>query len=192
MASYATPELLQNYLKQVEMNEEVHDLFTKILDRATSIVDGALGALPNTNFFAGYTSATTKKARGYGAYLVPPPHEIGSITLVVDVDGNNLVGYWEELEDGTLYAIDSNGVEWDWGNGRYTITADYGNGTVPSSVVEVVLELATNIWRSKDSGQFSNVVGVQGGGAVGYEGALTPRQKMILRDIKQQYREIVV
>lgn len=44
------------------------------------------------------------------------------------------------------------------------------------------LELAVNIWRLRDVGRFTNIVGVEGAGAVGYEGALTPQQKLVLTE----------
>ncbi len=75
--------------------------------------------------------------------------------------------------------LDSNGGYVNWTQRGYMVTAQWGCGDPPPDVVEVVLELAAHIHQGKDAG-FSGIVGVDGGGAVGYEKALTPRQKMIL------------
>jgi hypothetical protein len=54
-------------------------------------------------------------------------------------------------------------------------------------VIEVEIELAVNLWGSRDARQFTDVVGVEGGGAVGYNRALTNRQKMIIDDVRTKY-----
>jgi hypothetical protein len=42
------------------------------------------------------------------------------------------------------------------------------------------------MWRSAESGRFTNVIGASDGGAVGYEGALTPFQLMVLKDAQRR------
>lgn len=165
------------YLKQVDITDpDVLTLIGDILERSTDIIDTYLGFS-----YAGYTTATVKYVRaGYGPYLSLSPHEQGSVSSVTTMNDVDLGDYWEELDNGSLYAVDANGYEGNWNHGRYKITANWGYGDVPAAVKEVCVELAVNIWRSRASGHFSRVVGVQGGGAVGYEGALTPQQKMIL------------
>jgi hypothetical protein len=192
MTAYAVAEDLGGsvgYLKNVDITDPtILELVENILDRATSIVDGFLQFS-----FSGFTSGTAVKVKaGYGAYMPIPPHDYGSVTAVLDGSGGDLVGLWEELASGTLYAVTDNGYEGNWNGGRYTITADWGYGNVPDDVIEVTLELAVNIWRSKDSGRFTNVIGASDGGAVGYEGALTPQQKMVLTNVKRKYFKTVL
>lgn len=200
--AYATVEQLRGYLTKVPAGEENDTLLGNVLDRATSIVDAVLGFS-----FDGYTSGTTRVVYvGYGTpYLVLPVHEAGSVTLVTTAAGNDLAGYWQELSDGTLYAAGASGALGYWWGGSvgllpaawgysYTVTANWGYGDPPDSIVEVTLELAVNIWRGRTKGLFSDVVGVEGQGAVtvGYQGALTNQQKMIVQAVKAQYLRVVV
>ena len=74
-----------------------------------------------------------------------------------------------------------------WRAGRYAATAQWGYGAAPTAVVAVTCELAVNGWRGRDRGLFSDVVGVDGGGAVGYNRALTNRQRFVLEQVRFQY-----
>lgn len=179
----------QGYLTQVDIaNSNTLAIVNGILDRATDIVDKRLGF-----GFAAWPSASVKQVRApYGAYFNIPPHQQGSVTLVKTMGDDDLVGYWVETDNGRLYAVDAYGNEGDWRASRYKVTAVWGYGPVPEAVKEVTLELAVNIWQSREAGRFSRVVGVAGGGAVGYEDALTPMQKMVLDDIKDSYVRLVV
>ena len=190
--AYATAEELTGpvgYLNQVDTaDEDVLTLVESILTRATEIVDGYLRFS-----YEAFTDQTVKSIRaGYGPYLTVPAHEQGTISLVETVGGTDLDGNWEELESGSLYAVDDSGFEGNWNAGRYNVTANWGYGPVTSDVKQVVLELGVNIWRSKDSGRFTNVIGASDGGAVGYEGALTPHQRMILDNVKKKYFKVVI
>jgi hypothetical protein len=187
MASYATVAQFRDYLGQLDAavtDSKLQD----ILDRATSIIDEVLGFS-----FAAYGAASTKYVRAtYGPYLLLPPHQVGSVT-VISLNGSAVAStYWTETDTGTLYAVDSSGYEGDWRAYRYLITAVWGYGPAPAAIVEICLEVATNIWRSKDAGRFTNVIGVDGSGAVGYEGALTPQQKLVIEKIRERYREQAV
>ena len=177
----------QGYLKQVDITDaNTLVVVSDIVDRATDFVDKYLEFS-----FGAYGSASVKKVRaGWSNYLSLPPHQIGSVTTVVDPAGTTLE-YWDELESGKLLAVDTDsGGEWSWRDYLYSVTAVWGYGPVPDSVVEVTLELAVNIWRSKDSGLFTRVIGAaDGAAAVGYEGELTPQQKMILDKIKASYKK---
>ena len=66
----------------------------------------------------------------------------------------------------------------------YTVSATFGYTTVPADIVECCLEIAVRIWRGRDAG-FSDVVGVEGSGAVGYNGALPAMVKRVLDHYKQ-------
>lgn len=199
--AYATIAQLRAYLTQVPAGEANDALLGDILDRATSIVDGVLGFS-----FAGYAAGTKVVHTGHGTpYLVLPAHEAGSVTVVETAAGDDLAGFWQELSDGTLYAVGASGGWGNWWSGSvgllpaawgysYTVTADWGYGDPPDSIVEVTLELAVNIWRGRTRGLFSDVVGVEGNGAVtvGYQGALTNQQKMTIQAVKAKYLQVVV
>ena len=179
----------RGYLTQVDLDDTgTKTTVDNILDRATDIVDKHLGFS-----FDDWGSASVKSVRApYGSYFNIPAHQQGSITLVTTMDDVDYAGYWEETDSGRLYAVDASGNEGDWMSRRFKVTAIWGYGPVPASIAEVTLELAVNIWQSRIAGRFSRVIGVQGGGAVGYEGALTPQQKMILDDIKDSYVRLAI
>lgn len=177
------------YLSQVDIADaSTLTVVESILDRATDIVNKRLGFS-----FEAWGGAAVKNVRApYGAYFNLPAHQQDSVTLVKGMDNTDYVGYWEETDNGRLYAVDVSGNEGDWGARRYKVTAIWGYGPVPESIKEVTLEIAVNVWQSRQAGRFSRVVGVQGGGAVGYEGALTPTQKMILDDVKDSYTRVAI
>lgn len=203
MAPYVTPTDIGEYLKQLDvatLPPEDVNLLTKLGLRATAIIDRFLGFA-----FTDHTEEPTDKiVTGWGtSFLMLPPHLLGSITAVEYEDGTVLpVADYTEQEDGSLYLDNTYGYWYPqpttrpgWGFHRYTVTAKWGVGPVPEDVKEVALELAVNLWREKDKGHFSDVVGVEGGGAiaVGYTKALTNRQQMILDLVRSQYsREVVV
>jgi hypothetical protein len=61
---------------------------------------------------------------------------------------------------------------------------------VPDQVVEVVLELAVNIWRSRDKGGFSEMVGVEGGGAIRAVSGLTKQQQATLENVRNELGQL--
>jgi len=71
------------------------------------------------------------------------------------------------------------------------VTAIWGYGPAPASVVEVELEIAVNIWRSAAASSFGTAVGVEGGGAVTVNRALTWAQRNILDGIRASYVGVV-
>jgi hypothetical protein len=184
--AYVTPAEFggaQGYLKQLDIeDDDALAKITAVLLRAEAVVNGVLGFA-----YDDYPAASEKSVRPqYGAYLPLPAHETGSVTAVTTMGGHDLDGLWEETGKGYLYAVDANGYEGNWNAGRYLVTAKWGYGPAPHDVKEVTLEIAVNIWRSAESGRFTNVVGASDGGAVGYEGALTPFQLMVLKDAKRR------
>lgn len=188
--AYATlPELYQ-YLPQASANGENDAALSAVLDRATSIVEGYLGWS-----YAPYDSATTRVIYNPGiAEFVLPPHEAGSVTAV-SFNGDAVTSYQVIADDrGNEVLLSTATSGWGyttrslWTMGRYVVTAKWGYGPVPDRVKQVVLELAVNIWSAKEAARFSAVVGVEGGGAVGYEGALTPQQRMILDGEKARFQ----
>jgi hypothetical protein len=184
--SYATVEQLREYLEQVPAGDDEDAALEACLARAHAIVNEVLGFT-----FADYgATATDKDMRGEGGeWLWPPAYEAASITGIARVSAR---GEDEESETAvTGYVVDEDARPYGvWrGNGWtrgawYRVTAVWGYGAAPDSVVEVELEVAVNIWRSKDRGMFSDVIGVEGGGAVGYARALTNQQRMIIDQVR--------
>lgn len=168
-------------------------LLQKVLNRATRIIRTVIGY--------DFASATVGSDVVYGdgtIYLVPSAFVDGSVTLVTTISGLSVPDYIEQ--DGMLIVVDADGVipdrgiydawrnafiPYGWREGvPYTVAATYGYSTVPDDVVECCLEVAARIWRGGGSG-FSDAIGVEGGGAVGYNGAF-PK---LVREILNEYIE---
>ena len=167
------------------------------LDRATDIVRSALRSLLADPLFdyAAYGAAATKIVRGYDTIrLTLPAYQLGSVTLVEYQSGSNPSTYttltadqWEAQADGRLYRA------FTWGGGmygadpRYRITAVWGWGaTPPEGIVEVTLEAAVNIWRSRDKGGFIETTGADGAGALRVVTGLTKQQQLTLESLRDQ------
>jgi hypothetical protein len=176
--AYATVAQLRDYLPQVENTAGNDTLLGRILDRATQIIDTELG------FAFGTATVSMRTVYGDGTdYLIPPVFVSGSVTAVTTITGYSVPSYIEQ--DGALVARTSAGVlaplysypllsgdvavgAWLYGV-PYTVAATFGYASVPADIVEATLEIAVRIWRARDAG-FSDVVGVEGSGAVGYNG----------------------
>ena len=186
MPAYGTVAQLREYLTQVPTGSVADALLQSCLDRATDTVDGAMGFA-----WTAYREAAAKdvRAEANSEYLTLPAHQVGGVTAVAWLTGKGTIYActeamtdYEELEDGRLWRSEG-WMRREW----YRVTAPWGNGPVPASLVEVCLELAINIWGSRDSKQISDVVGVEG--AVGYNRALTNRQRMIIEDCRRRAGE---
>ncbi len=168
-------------------------LLQACLDRATETVRGQMRALlaDPTFDWAAWPSASTKIVTGVpGEYLYLPSHQAASVSLVEYMSATNPVAYttitdqWLE-EDGRLWRAAG------WLPQRYRVTAAWGYGpTVPAQAAEVVLELAVNIWRSRDKGGFSEVVGVEGSSAMRVVAGLTKQQQATLVALSQELGQL--
>lgn len=167
-------------------------LLQAALDRATDMVRSALRSLladPTFDYTA-YGAASTKIVYGYNSeYLTLPAYQLGSITLVEDQSGYSPSIY--STVDSDLYEAQADGRVYragGWsGATRYRVTAAWGYGpTPPDAVVQLVLELAVNIWRSRDKGGFTEIVGTEGAGAIRQIAGLNKQQQMILEDLRDQ------
>lgn len=186
MPAYATAAQLRAYLDKLTPAQTADGVFEPILDRARNVIDLVLGF----SFFdadASWPAAAAKAVRAERSrWLRLPPYQLGSITQIVVTGQTAAITDWEEEPDagrGVLYRDER------WEATRYTITAVWGYGPAPAAVVEVNLELAVNIWQGKAAGRFSDVIGAEGGGAVGYAKALTGQQKLVLEKVREQYRD---
>lgn len=170
-----------------------NSLLQSCLDRATETVRGQMRALlaDPTFDWAAWPSASTKIVTGVpGEYLYLPSHQAASVSLVEYMSATNPVAYttitdqWLE-EDGRLWRAAG------WLPQRYRVTAAWGYGpTVPAQAAEVVLELAVNIWRSRDKGGFSEVVGVEGSSAMRVVAGLTKQQQATLVALSQELGQL--
>jgi hypothetical protein len=197
-ATVITPTDIRTYLDQVAAAPlgVVSDvLLQAVCDRAESTVNEALGF----SFGPYPDTATTRIAYGTGTpWLSLEPHQVGSVTTVVINGASQELGGWTEDTDGNLYltgAAPFGGYGFfenvsNWArSSRYTVTAKYGYGPAPDSIKQVMLEVAINLFKERDRGMFSDVIGVDGGGAVavGYKRAFTNRQMYVIDAVRRRY-----
>lgn len=191
MASYATVAQLREILTQAPTGVAGDALLQGALDRATDIIDGQLGFS-----YAAFGVAAPKDVRAVGTseYLDLPAHQSSGVTAVSAVyskgqtsETTDTITDYDEMDDD----ISGDGRLWralGWTKGQwYRVTATWGYGTAPTAIVEVCLELAVNLYGARDSKQISDVVGVEG--AVGYNRALTNRQRMVIDDCRRRAGE---
>lgn len=195
MASWATNEQLRARLPQVTETTDNDILLDECLTNASGIVRDALRSLlaDPTFDYAAYGAASTKIVRSYAThYLTIPAHQADTVTLVECQSGSSPTAYStiadEYLaESGQLYRSAG------WGGAaRYRITAVWGYGPVPPAMEELVLELAVNIWRSKDKGGFTEIIGVEGGGGIRAIAGLNKQQYMMLENVRNQLIQVGV
>lgn len=165
-------------------------LLQDCLDRATDIVRSAMRSLlaDPTFDYAAWGAASTKVLRAYDTdYLTLPPHQLGTVTLAEYQSGSNPSTYtsltadqWEQGADGRLYRASG------WYGDRLRVTAVWGYGpTPPDAIEQLTLELAVNIWRSRDKGGFTEMVGTEGG-QIRQVAGLNKQQQMILENVRDQ------
>lgn len=178
----------------VEIVPDTDSDLQNALDRATSIIRDYLRAeLPDSSFdFVAYGSADTQIVRGYWSHLIQiPAHQMGSISLIERQITTNpesfvlLSDQWIERANGQLYRAAG------WDNENYRITAVWGYGSnIPDSIIELTLELAANIWRTRDTGGFVDIVGVDGSGSIRHIIGLNKQQQMIITNVRNQLMKI--
>lgn len=182
------------YVEQVGTGVTVDAAIQAVLDRAHAIINEALGF----SFAAYGETASDKDVRGDGGeWLWVPAYEGGSITGITAVSGRAETGESETAI--TDYVVDEDerpyrvwrGSGWTRGT-WYRVTANWGYGAAPASIVEVELEVATNIWRSAAGTSFGTSVGMEGGGAVAVNRALTWAQRSIIDGVRSSYLGVVV
>lgn len=160
------------------------------LDRATDIVRNAIRYLIDDQLFdyTAWGSASTRDVYGIATeYLSLPPFLSGSVTLVEYQSSAGvfypITGWYES--DGRLF------LNWSSRRVLYRVTAIWGYGpTIPAAIEEVVLEIAVNLWRSKDRGGFTEVIGVEGSGYLKSIAGLTKQQTAIIESIISSYQPI--
>lgn len=193
MMSYATVEEMRAYLQQVKESDANDAIMVATLERATGLVNDALGFE-----FAEYGDvATPRDVRGQGdEYLRPPAYEAGSIESISLVSGRgesdeslDEVTGWIAEEDERPYRV-YRGAGWRRG-AWYRIEALWGYGPAPDAIIEVTIEVAVNIWRGRDAGNWQATVGADGQGAVSFNRALTWAQRSIIDGVRMRYLGVV-
>lgn len=188
--SYNTTTTLRTYLPQVATGATNDAILQAVLNRAYDIVNGALGFT-----FAAWASAVSTKdvMAVTGPWLLLPGHKAASTTLVKLISGRGTMSEsletitgWVEEEDGRIYNYDG------WRLDRwYRVSAIWGYGPAPDSIIEVELECAVNIWRGRDASSWQSDVGAGGDGAVSFNRALTWAQRSIIDSIRTRYLGVV-
>ena len=194
---YASAAEFRQYLPQAPDDSETDALIADVLERATALVDGALGIRFFDKGVAWPAAAAVTVFSESSVWLKLPAYQEGSITLLTEVGGTTALTDWEEQwGSGRYYLWRESG----WGGGRYRVTAKWGYGPAPANVVEVVLECAVNLWRMRDRGMYQEVqtgpgnAGTGGGQvtALRFIGGLTSQQRAILTAERARYRDGVV
>ncbi len=191
--SYATVEQFRQYLDQIEESDERDADIQAVLDRAHSIVNDALGF----SFSEYGETASDKDVRGQGGeWLWPPAYKAASVTGITRVSARGEDDESEEAVSG--YVVDEDlrpyriWRAYGWTPGAwYRVTAIWGYGPAPESIVEVELEVAVNIWRSRDAPGFTDAMGVSGEGGFTVHRALTWAQRSIIDGVRVQYLGMV-
>jgi len=191
--AYATLLQLRQYLTQVKAGAENDLLLQAILDRAHAIVNDTLGFA-----FAGYgAAAATRDVRSQGGYVLrPQAYEAGTLTAIAAVydrgtsyETTDTVEDWLAEEEFRPYQVYRNA---GWTYDRwYRLTACWGYGAAPNSVVEVELEAAINLWRGRDAAVWQAETGVEGAGAIPLNRALSWPQRDVLNAVRAQYLGVV-
>lgn len=191
MAAYITTADLREYLTQIKVGVGVDAELTKVINRAHRILTDALGFE-----FAAYGSAATAKdvqARAGDEWLWVPYYKASSVTTVQSIGARgtsyeslSTVSNWKEEDAWRLYAY----AGWTAGT-WYRVTAIWGYGPVPDSVIEVELEVAVNLWRAKDAGVWQSETGAPGEGGTRFNRALSWPQRDVLNAVRAQYLGVV-
>ena len=191
MTAYITASDLREYMPQIKAGVGVDAELTKIIARAHAIVGDALGF----EFAAWPVAATAKDvlARFGGAWLWLPAYQAASVTTVQLVRGRGMstetltdVDDWMEEDDGRLYC----GAGWV-APAMYRVTAKWGYGPVPASVIEVELEASVNIWRGRDAAVWQSETGAPGEGGTRFNRALSWPQRDVLNAVRAQVLGVV-
>lgn len=192
VASYASVAQLREYLGQVKSGATMDVMLQNILDRATAIVNGALGFS-----FAEYGAAADMDVRAQGGeYLEVPAYKAASLSAIkavtargTEYETTETVTGWTVDETVRPYLVYRYGY---WTPGQwYRVNAIWGYGPAPDEIVEVTLEAASNIWRAKDASFGQSEIGVQGQGAVNFNRALTWAQRSIIEAVRAAYLGVV-
>ena len=185
--AYITTALLREYLPQVKAGTTQDTELGRVIDRAHAIVTDELSFE-----FAAWAAAASDKdvlASVGGAWLWVPYYKTASVATVQGVSSRgtsyeslSTVSDWMEEDAWRLYA----NAGWS-SNSWYRISAIWGYGPAPESVIEVELEAAVNIRRGRDAAMWQSETGVMGQGSASFNRALSWAQRDILKAVRATY-----
>ena len=193
-----TTTRLREYLDQVKAGTAIDGALGRILERADRSWSTRWGLRSSTTGQMGRISIRRRSGiwSEPSRYLRLPPYRVGSITAIAVLSGTTIT---TTTVDGrptrrrrSIYCIGRTA-----GAGvRYAVTAQFGYGPAPASIVELILELAVNIWRQRDQGLFQAGQGSTGeqhgrGGFLKYVGGLNGDQRRIVANVRRRYVEAV-
>jgi hypothetical protein len=195
VTTYASVDQFRSYFPQAEAGDAVDAAIFDALTRATGFANEVLGF----SFFGqgeSWPAASVKKVFSEESqWLKLPAYQEGSITSLTLNGSSSAVSDWEEAwEHGRYYLFREN----RWSGQRYAVTAQWGYGPPPPAVVEIVLEVAVNIWKGRDRGMFQEIAapgasgGASGGGvaAIRFIGGMDKRQITVLDLERRRHRDM--
>lgn len=185
--AYATAAQVRAYLSQTTSADDA--LLTTILERATQLIDEVL-----TFHFESWSGVATSRdmLAQYGScYLTLPAFAAASVTSVALLYGKatttetlETITDYADLGDGRLYR------DGGWSRGWYRVSAIWGYGPVPKSIEEVCIEVAINMWHSRDRAAFTDALGT-GGGAIRAPDGLSGGQRAMILRVRDAYLGVV-
>ena len=164
------------------------------VDAANDIVERAASPV----VFEPYPATATQRvvySDGTSALWLPP-YEADSLT---EIRYGSSTG---SVLEGAAYVIDYGNEQYVyltegygyrpgqrplWNVGPYYVTAKWGYGPAPSSVVQVALEVAINIYQTTESGGIRQYESVEGDTVILQVTGLSARQKAILDAVRHPY-----
>ena len=165
-----------------------------ILDRAESQVLTVLRSLtadPSLDFNDDGVASTVEVVSSFASTaLYLPRHQHGSVTAIETTTGATIVADWSQW-NGVLYRPGFWQAHSSYPT-MYRITAIWGYGAMPDTIAQIVLSLAVNIWRSKESGGFVDTVGVEGSGGIRAVAGLNKSDQVVLQAWADQHRQVAV
>jgi hypothetical protein len=175
-------------LPDAPQNDGTSVLMAQLLNDARDVVDKALGFgffRESATWDAVVPVATPRTVRAErSTWLRLPPYLRGSIAQITLAGDSAAITAWDEAWEAGLFLLErADG----WQAGRYTVTARFGYGPPPESIVALTIELAVNAYRTRDKGLYTEIIGVEGGGGVRYLGGLNQQQRMVLANVRRQY-----
>lgn len=199
MNQFATTAQLFQYLNQATPSASEEALGQVVLDRAASILEGALYPVAFADWPATATARWVESAGG--AYIKLPPHQQGTVTVLTY--GSTVVdtAAYFETEQGNIRLTPSVGYNWPWCRsvpsgwgwvmGMFQVSAKWGYGPPPESMTELCIEIAVTIRKNRDSGMFQQVLGADDGASLRYVGGLNSTQRAMIQNIKSKYQGLV-
>lgn len=205
--AYATVDQLRRYIQQAPDGSDEDVRLAEILDRASAIVDLVVGytfdtATVGTRVVYGdgtsylplppFETGTVTTVTSISSVTVPNYVVEGNSLRAVDSQGIKpsyprtyhrhawYTGYEDDVTNGHVVLFGGGRVTTAWRAGvPYTVSAAWGSASINPAVVEATLEIAADIYKTKDAG-FATVIGVEGAGAVNIRNALPLKAKTIL------------